>query len=86
MSAIQHSQELKAYYMRKTAEGKNEMLVINNICNKLIHRVYACVERKEKYKDLYSPAVAWIIEIGLIVGGGSTATVWLVWDVCHDFG
>lgn len=25
MSAIQHSQELKAYYNRKTAEGKNEI-------------------------------------------------------------
>lgn len=58
MSAIQHSQELKAYYTRKTAEGKNEMLVINNVCNKLIHRVYACVHRKEKYKDFYSPVVA----------------------------
>lgn len=58
MSAIQHSQELKAYYTRKTAEGKNEMLVINNICNKLIHRVYACVQRREKYKDFYSPVVA----------------------------
>ena len=63
MSAIQHSQELKAYYTRKTAEGKNEMLpgrraVINNICNKLIHRVYACVQRRENYKDFYSPVVA----------------------------
>ncbi|WP_240543695.1 transposase [Spirosoma foliorum] len=58
MSAIQHTEELKAYYVRKTAEGKNEMLVINNICNKLIHRVFACVQRKEKYKDFYTPTVA----------------------------
>jgi transposase len=58
MSAIQHSQELKEYYVRKTAEGKNQMLVINNVCNKLIHRVFACVRRKEKYKDFYSPVVA----------------------------
>ena len=57
MSAIQHSQELKAYYVRKTAEGKNEMLVINNVCNKLIHRVFACVQRREKYKDFYSPSI-----------------------------
>ena len=57
MSAIQHSEELKAYYTRKTTEGKNEMLVINNVCNKLIHRVYACVQRREKYKDFYSPVV-----------------------------
>ena len=58
MSAIQHSQELKEYYVRKTGEGKNEMLVINNVCNKLIHRVFACVHRREKYKDFYAPAVA----------------------------
>ena len=57
MSAIQHSQELKAYYVRKRAEGKNEMLVINNVCNKLIHRVFACVQRREKYKDFYSPSI-----------------------------
>ena len=68
MSAIQHSKELKEYYIRKTAEGKNQMLVINNVCNKLIHRVFACVRRKEKYKDFYSLGLAWIIEIG------STAT------------
>lgn len=58
MSAIQHSQELKEYYIRKTGEGKNEMLVINNVCNKLIHRVFTCVQRKEKYKDFYPSAVA----------------------------
>ena len=42
MSAIQHCKELKEYraanrYQRKVGEGKNEMLVINNVCNKLIH-------------------------------------------------
>lgn len=57
MSAIQHSKELKEYYIRKTAEGKNQMLVINNVCNKLIHRVFACVRRKEKYKDFYSSSL-----------------------------
>ena len=32
-SAIQHYKEIKEYYVRKTAQGKNEMLVRNNICN-----------------------------------------------------
>jgi transposase len=32
-SAIQYSPEIREYYLRKTAEGKNEMLVVNNICN-----------------------------------------------------
>ena len=45
-SAIQHSKEMKEYYVRKTAPGTNEMLVRNNICNKLIHRVFSCVHRK----------------------------------------
>ena len=58
MSAIQHSPEIRQYYLRKTDEGKNEMLVINNVCNKLIHRIFACVQRKEKYKDFYTYLVA----------------------------
>jgi transposase len=58
MSAIQHSPEIRQYYLRKTSEGKNEMLVVNNVCNKLIHRVFSCVHRKEKYKDFYMPLVA----------------------------
>lgn len=48
MSAIQHSPEPREYYLRKTAEGKNQMLVINNVCNKLIHRVFASVREKAK--------------------------------------
>lgn len=58
MSAIQYSREIKQYYIRKTSEGKHEMIVRNNVCNKLIHRVFACVHRKEKYKDFYTPSVA----------------------------
>lgn len=63
MSAIQHSPELKDYYIRKTTEGKHLMLpgrraVINNVCNKLIHRVFACVNEKRKYKDFYPILVA----------------------------
>lgn len=57
-SAIQHSPEIRQYYLRKTSEGKNEMLVVNNVCNKLIHRVFSCVLRKEKYKDFYTTSVA----------------------------
>jgi transposase len=57
MSAIQHCQEIKEYYNRKIAEGKNKMLVINNICNKLVHRIFACVSRREKYKEIYTPTL-----------------------------
>jgi transposase len=57
MSAIQYCQEIKDYYNRKIAEGKNKMLVINNICNKLVHRIFACISRREKYKEFYTPSL-----------------------------
>ena len=58
MSAIQHCKELKEYYQRKVSEGKNEMLVINNVCNKLVHRIFACVSRREKYNENYTQSFA----------------------------
>ena len=58
MSAIQHCQEIKEYYQRKVGEGKNEMLVINNVCNKLVHRIFACISRREKYNENYTKAFA----------------------------
>jgi transposase len=58
MSAIQHCSEIKEYYQRKVGEGKNEMLVINNVCNKLVHRIFACVSRREKYNENYIQSFA----------------------------
>lgn len=58
MSAIQVKGELQNYYRRKVAEGKNKMLVLNAVRNKLIHRIYAVVQRGEKYDKFYvSPFV-----------------------------
>lgn len=54
LSAIQYSKELKAYYHRKVEEGKNKMLVINNVRNKLILRIFACVNKKQKYDENYT--------------------------------
>lgn len=58
MSALQVKGELQTYYQRKVAEGKNKMLVINALRNKLIHRVYAVVKRGKKYDKNYTPALA----------------------------
>lgn len=58
MSCIRKESELRTYYQRKVAEGKNKMLVLNAIRNKLIHRVYAVVRRKEKYDKTYVPTLA----------------------------
>ncbi|TDM00461.1 MAG: IS110 family transposase [Flavobacteriaceae bacterium] len=50
MSSITADGELKEYYQRKVAEGKNKMLVINNIRNKLIHRICACIRNNKVYE------------------------------------
>ncbi len=51
MCAIRYNGELKAYYIRKVAEGKNKMSVLNAIRNKLVHRIYATVKRQSPYNS-----------------------------------
>jgi len=58
MSAIQMNGELQVYYQRKLAEGKNKMLVLNAVRNKLIHRVCSVVKRGQKYDKNYTPVLA----------------------------
>jgi transposase len=58
MSAIQVKGDLQDYYVRKLAEGKHTMLVLNAVRNKLIHRVCAVVRRGEKYDKNYATALA----------------------------
>jgi transposase len=52
MRAIRLEGELQDYYNRKVAEGKNKMLVLNNIRAKLIDRIVAVVNRGTPYKKL----------------------------------
>lgn len=58
MAAIRAKGELQDYYQRKVKEGKNKMLVLNAVRNKLIHRLYAVVARAEKYDKNYAPSLA----------------------------
>jgi len=58
MSAIQYCEELKAFYLRKVAEGKNKMSVINAVRNKLISRIFACIKNKRKYQKDFKYALA----------------------------
>lgn len=51
-SAIQHDQQIKAYFKRKIAEGKKEGCVYNAIKNKLIARIFAVVKRGTPFVDL----------------------------------
>ncbi|HIE54093.1 MAG TPA: IS110 family transposase, partial [Chromatiaceae bacterium] len=54
LSAIQYNIDLKRYYERKLAEGKNKMSIINAVRNKLIHRIFACVQQDRKYENSYA--------------------------------
>ncbi len=49
LAAINHDPEIKAYFERKVEEGKNKMLIINNVRNKLVHRICAVIKRQEPY-------------------------------------
>ena len=51
--AVQYDKELAAYYARKIAQGKKDRLVINNVRNKLIHRIFAVVTSKIPYRENY---------------------------------
>lgn len=58
MTAIQHCDELKSYYRRKVEAGKNKMSVINAVRNKLISRVFVCINQQRKYQKIYQNALA----------------------------
>lgn len=48
--AVQHDPELRAYYLRKVAEGKAKMSVLNVVSNKIIHRMFAIIKRQTPYE------------------------------------
>jgi transposase len=50
MSAVRGKNDLGEYYVRKVSQGKNKMSVINAVRNKLVHRIWAVVERQSAYK------------------------------------
>lgn len=52
--AIQYNPELKLFYQRKVEqEKKNKMSVINAVRNKLILRIFACVNQNRPYEKNY---------------------------------
>ncbi len=58
LSAINHCEELRDYYQRKVAEGKNKMSVINAVRNKLVLRIFAVVGNNQKYDKNYDYSLA----------------------------
>lgn len=51
LTAIKYYPEFRHYFDRKKAEGKNGMLVLNAIRNKLVLRVVAVVNKQQPYVD-----------------------------------
>jgi transposase len=49
MAAVRTKTELKQYYIRKVMDGKNKMSVINAVRNKLVHRIWAVIQRQTPY-------------------------------------
>jgi len=49
LAAVKLDVDLKAYYERKVAEGKNKMSVLNAVKNKLLARVVAVVNKQQEY-------------------------------------
>ena len=58
MSAIRAKGKLRDYYLRKVAEGKNKMSVLNAVRNKLVHVIFALVKKHQKYDEKYGTAIA----------------------------
>jgi len=53
VSVISRKGVLQDYYLRKVAEGKNKMLVLNAVRNKLVSRIYAVVRDGVTYQKNY---------------------------------
>lgn len=58
MNAVTFNDELKQYYQRKVAEGKNPMSVLNAVRFKLICRIFAVVKRGEAFQKDYQKITA----------------------------
>ena len=52
-AAITAKGELREYYLRKVAQGKNKMSVLNAIRNKIIQRIFCVIKRGTPYQKNY---------------------------------
>jgi len=49
--AIIHDPQIRAYFKRKSAEGKHRMSIINAVACKMVYRAFAVIKREEPYVD-----------------------------------
>jgi transposase len=52
MRAVRLNNDLKDFYERKIAKGKNKMSVLNAVRNKLLHRIFAVVRNQKPYTSV----------------------------------
>lgn len=53
LTAVKCNPEMKLYYQRRLKEGKSKMSTINIIRNKLVSRMFAAVQRKSPWVEVY---------------------------------
>jgi hypothetical protein len=55
VASISGKNPFAAYYQRKVAvDKKNKMLALNNVRNKIVKTMFACIKNKTKYTADYS--------------------------------
>lgn len=59
LSAIKMKGELKDYFERKVAEGKNKMTVVNPVRAKLINRIFALIRENRQYEKSFNLTLAY---------------------------
>jgi transposase len=55
-SAVRCNSDLKRYYQKRVAEGKNKMSCLNIIRAKIVARIFAVVKRQSPYVEIYIAA------------------------------
>jgi len=50
MRAVRLKNDLQDFYLRKVAQGKNKMSVLNAVRNKIIHRIFAVIRNQKPYE------------------------------------
>ena len=58
LAAIRMDGEMRDYFNRKVAEGKNKMSVLNAIRNKIVLRIFSCVKQNKIYEKYYDYSFA----------------------------
>ncbi len=50
MRAVRLKNDMQDFYLRKVAQGKNKMSVLNAVRNKIIHRIFAVIKNQTPYQ------------------------------------